>query len=167
MSGEERGAVDTRCQGICGPLCGIYTNRSCGIYLKIPFPAAVNGLELRSYSAVRFPPLNIRRYAFRDTLRSLPHYRAPSKLYLSHCCSRSELDALWQDVLLFQFHDVLPGSCIKRVYDTTAQRYGRAAYGNCDSTRWSGTWLAYGTRSPVWLPCQRLPTLCSITCTHT
>lgn len=34
---------------------------------------------------------------------------------------------LWQDVLLFQFHDVLPGSCIKAVYDTTAQRYGTAA----------------------------------------
>ncbi|GFR42445.1 hypothetical protein Agub_g3352 [Astrephomene gubernaculifera] len=36
---------------------------------------------------------------------------------------RSELDAIWKDVLLFQFHDVLPGSAIERVYQVTAQRY--------------------------------------------
>jgi len=36
---------------------------------------------------------------------------------------RESLAALWRDVLLFQFHDVLPGSSIKRVYDETAARY--------------------------------------------
>ena len=29
----------------------------------------------------------------------------------------SELDSLWKEVLLYQFHDILPGSSIKRVYD--------------------------------------------------
>ncbi|KAG2501227.1 hypothetical protein HYH03_001036 [Edaphochlamys debaryana] len=36
---------------------------------------------------------------------------------------RSDLDAIWKDVLLYQFHDVLPGSAIGRVYDVTAKRY--------------------------------------------
>jgi alpha-mannosidase len=36
---------------------------------------------------------------------------------------RERLQAMWRDVLLYQFHDVLPGSCIKQVYDETAARY--------------------------------------------
>lgn len=35
------------------------------------------------------------------------------------------LDRLWKEVLLFQFHDILPGSSIKRVYDECAERYER------------------------------------------
>ena len=35
---------------------------------------------------------------------------------------RAELDACWKDMLLYQFHDVLPGSAIQRVYDVTKQR---------------------------------------------
>ena len=34
-----------------------------------------------------------------------------------------ELDLLWKEVLLFQFHDILPGSSIKRVYDECNARY--------------------------------------------
>jgi alpha-mannosidase len=34
-----------------------------------------------------------------------------------------ELDALWKDVLLHQFHDILPGSSIAWVYREAAQRY--------------------------------------------
>ncbi len=41
----------------------------------------------------------------------------------TYCYPRAELDAIWKDVLLFQFHDVLPGSAIGRVYDVTAVRY--------------------------------------------
>jgi len=33
------------------------------------------------------------------------------------------LDRLWKEVLLYQFHDILPGSSIKRVYDECAARY--------------------------------------------
>lgn len=33
------------------------------------------------------------------------------------------LDRLWKEVLLYQFHDVLPGSSIKRVYDECNARY--------------------------------------------
>jgi len=36
---------------------------------------------------------------------------------------RAALDAIWQEVLLYQFHDILPGSSIKRVYDECLPRY--------------------------------------------
>ncbi|QYR22349.1 alpha-mannosidase [Paenibacillus sp. sptzw28] len=34
-----------------------------------------------------------------------------------------ELDEIWKEVLLYQFHDILPGSSIKRVYDESIARY--------------------------------------------
>lgn len=36
---------------------------------------------------------------------------------------KSVLDEMWEDVLLCQFHDVLPGSCIEMVYEDTAVIY--------------------------------------------
>ncbi len=36
---------------------------------------------------------------------------------------KEELDAIWQEVLLYQFHDIIPGSSVKRVYDETTPRY--------------------------------------------
>lgn len=33
------------------------------------------------------------------------------------------LNEIWREVLLYQFHDILPGSSIKRVYDETTPRY--------------------------------------------
>ena len=35
----------------------------------------------------------------------------------------AEFDAIWQEVLLYQFHDILPGSSIKRVYSECNARY--------------------------------------------
>ena len=32
------------------------------------------------------------------------------------------LDQLWKETLLYQFHDILPGSSIKRVYDECEKR---------------------------------------------
>ncbi|WP_028611375.1 alpha-mannosidase [Paenibacillus harenae] len=34
-----------------------------------------------------------------------------------------ELEEIWKEVLLYQFHDILPGSSIKRVYDESLERY--------------------------------------------
>lgn len=39
-----------------------------------------------------------------------------------HAPRRAELESIWKDVLLYQFHDVLPGSSIGRVYDVTKTR---------------------------------------------
>lgn len=34
-----------------------------------------------------------------------------------------QLDSIWKELLLYQFHDILPGSSIKRVYDESVPRY--------------------------------------------
>jgi alpha-mannosidase len=34
-----------------------------------------------------------------------------------------DLDAIWKEMLLYQFHDILPGSSITRVYDESLMRY--------------------------------------------
>jgi alpha-mannosidase len=34
-----------------------------------------------------------------------------------------ELEAIWKEILLYQFHDILPGSSITRVYDESLARY--------------------------------------------
>ncbi len=36
---------------------------------------------------------------------------------------QEELEKIWKEVLLYQFHDILPGSSIKRVYDESVPRY--------------------------------------------
>lgn len=36
---------------------------------------------------------------------------------------RKGLDEIWQEILLYQFHDILPGSSINRVYEETSARY--------------------------------------------
>ncbi|MBQ2615059.1 MAG: alpha-mannosidase [Clostridia bacterium] len=36
---------------------------------------------------------------------------------------KEKLDEIWKEVMLYQFHDILPGSSIKRVYDECLPRY--------------------------------------------
>lgn len=36
---------------------------------------------------------------------------------------KNELDKMWKEILLYQFHDILPGSSIARVYDESVTRY--------------------------------------------
>ncbi|MDE5616199.1 MAG: alpha-mannosidase, partial [Clostridia bacterium] len=38
-------------------------------------------------------------------------------------CDYPELEDIWKEVLLYQFHDIIPGSSIKRVYDESVARY--------------------------------------------
>ncbi|HOM09013.1 MAG TPA: glycoside hydrolase family 38 C-terminal domain-containing protein [Spirochaetota bacterium] len=37
-------------------------------------------------------------------------------------------ETIWKEVLLYQFHDILPGSSVKRVYDESVQRYRLLAH---------------------------------------
>lgn len=39
-----------------------------------------------------------------------------------------QADALWKELLLHQFHDILPGSCIARVYEEAEEAYGKLLY---------------------------------------
>lgn len=36
---------------------------------------------------------------------------------------KNEMDNIWKEILLYQFHDIIPGSSIKRVYDESLVRY--------------------------------------------
>ena len=36
---------------------------------------------------------------------------------------RAKVEQIWKEVLLYQFHDIIPGSSIKRVYDESIERY--------------------------------------------
>lgn len=40
---------------------------------------------------------------------------------------QQEADALWKQLLLHQFHDILPGSCIGRVYEEAVYYHEKAA----------------------------------------
>ncbi|GCE09090.1 alpha-mannosidase [Dictyobacter aurantiacus] len=46
-----------------------------------------------------------------------------------------QLDAIWKEVLLYQFHDILPGSSITRVYDESLARYEELSNQVQDLTR--------------------------------
>lgn len=56
-------------------------------------------------------------------LRELEWTAAMAWLYIDLPYPAERLEALWREVLLYQFHDILPGSSIKRVYDESVARY--------------------------------------------
>ncbi len=47
-------------------------------------------------------------------------------------CDYPELENIWKEVLLYQFHDIIPGSSIKRVYEESIARY-KEMYAQVDS----------------------------------
>ncbi len=56
-------------------------------------------------------------------LRELEFVATLAKVLAGHPYPTQELDAIWKEVLLYQFHDILPGSSIARVYDESLARY--------------------------------------------
>jgi alpha-mannosidase len=56
-------------------------------------------------------------------LREFEYALALSGMLLGTPYPASRLDEIWREVLLYQFHDILPGSSIKRVYDESLARY--------------------------------------------
>lgn len=44
-------------------------------------------------------------------------------VYAGFTYPQEEIEKIWKEVLLYQFHDILPGSSIKRVYDEAVARY--------------------------------------------
>lgn len=45
------------------------------------------------------------------------------EMYGEKIADKNFLQDIWREVLLYQFHDILPGSSIKRVYDESVARY--------------------------------------------
>jgi alpha-mannosidase len=56
-------------------------------------------------------------------LRELEFVATLARVLVGYPYPTQELDAIWKEVLLYQFHDILPGSSITRVYDESLARY--------------------------------------------
>ncbi|MCK5672642.1 MAG: alpha-mannosidase, partial [Spirochaetales bacterium] len=60
-------------------------------------------------------------------LRRMELFSVLAMIYTSRDISiqypADKLEQIWKEVLLYQFHDILPGSSIKRVYDESWKRY--------------------------------------------
>jgi len=57
-------------------------------------------------------------------LRELEFVSVLDFLYTDEQYPADIIEKIWKEVLLYQFHDILPGSSIKRVYDESLERYG-------------------------------------------
>jgi len=69
--------------------------------------------QARSKRRNRQLELRLRDAEFLACLATLAGGKYPAKT----------LERIWKELLLYQFHDVLPGSSIKRVYDESLERY--------------------------------------------
>lgn len=58
-----------------------------------------------------------------QALRELEYASVLGMLYGGADYPKEELDEIWKEMLLYQFHDIIPGSSIKRVYDECIPRY--------------------------------------------
>ena len=56
-------------------------------------------------------------------LRELEWISALAALQCDYPYPVEDLERIWKEVLLYQFHDILPGSSIRRVYDESLTRY--------------------------------------------
>jgi len=56
-------------------------------------------------------------------LRELELMAAMAALFAGMAYPREKLERIWKELLLYQFHDILPGSSIARVYDEATLRY--------------------------------------------
>ncbi|NLU53301.1 MAG: alpha-mannosidase [Clostridiaceae bacterium] len=56
-------------------------------------------------------------------LRELEFVSMLASLLKGYKYPAQEIETIWKEVLLYQFHDILPGSSIKRVYDESLERY--------------------------------------------
>ena len=58
-------------------------------------------------------------------LRELEFVSVLALLQKGHIYPAEKLERLWKEVLLYQFHDILPGSSIHRVYEESLLRYAK------------------------------------------
>lgn len=56
-------------------------------------------------------------------LRELELFSMLANLLGGYTYPAQRIESIWKEVLLYQFHDIIPGSSIKRVYDESLQRY--------------------------------------------
>lgn len=56
-------------------------------------------------------------------LRELEFWASVSNLMTDENYPQEQIEAIWKELLLYQFHDILPGSSITRVYEEALERY--------------------------------------------
>ncbi|MCU0644162.1 MAG: glycosyl hydrolase-related protein, partial [bacterium] len=56
-------------------------------------------------------------------LREAEFWASFANLMTDENYPQQQLETIWKELLLYQFHDILPGSSITRVYDESLQRY--------------------------------------------
>lgn len=57
-------------------------------------------------------------------LRELEYALVQAMIVADKAYPQNELECIWKEILLYQFHDILPGSSITRVYNESLLRYG-------------------------------------------
>lgn len=87
-------------------------------------------------------------------LRELEYAAVLAGLVKDSLYPSEELERIWKEVLLYQFHDILPGSSIKRVYDESLERYesllGRVEQMTAEAYGAVAEALPAGKGSDVW-----------------
>ena len=51
------------------------------------------------------------------SLRELEFASVLANILVKEPYPKSDIERIWKEILLYQFHDILPGSSIMRVYD--------------------------------------------------
>jgi alpha-mannosidase len=89
------------------------------------FPTWVGELYLERHEGTLTTEARNKRYnrKMELALRDLEWSSVLGGLLTGTPYPRARLEAIWREVLLYQFHDILPGSSIKRVYDESVARY--------------------------------------------
>ena len=84
-------------------------------------PTYQGELYLENHQGTYTSQANIKKYNryMENKLKTVEYLQS----YFDTKAIKQELDNIWKEVLLFQFHDILPGSSIKRVYTETLARY--------------------------------------------
>jgi alpha-mannosidase len=59
-----------------------------------------------------------------QALRDAEMYSAAAERIAGVPYPAGRFEEIWKEILLYQFHDIIPGSSIKRVYDESLARYG-------------------------------------------
>ncbi len=93
---------------------------------KTPYPTHSGELYLERHRGTYTTQSKNKKYN-RKCEFALRNYELLASLALKNGLelpiSKEELDIIWKEVLLYQFHDILPGSSINRVYVESVARY--------------------------------------------
>lgn len=89
------------------------------------FPTWVGELYLERHQGTLTTQARNKRYnrCMELALREFEWVAVVSTVLAGEPYPASRLQTIWREILLYQFHDILPGSSIKRVYDESVPRY--------------------------------------------